>query len=127
MGYSPKKLFDEPSKSFGIALDHNRAFWVTLEYLGAIPLKAWQHQPTHEEVESVNKISQCLDTLFKHAMNNNLIAVGKSPNTFFLNEDYQRQLISGNNGHQRGGPVFAEYYVSSRCMLRRFWDKRGVS
>jgi hypothetical protein len=88
----------------------NRIFKVTLGFTGEVPMGAWTQMPrTPQELETVGKIKQCLDIMFKHAMTANCIAVGKRPNTFFLKEFDQRQLISTRGG---GRPVFQQYYVS---------------
>jgi hypothetical protein len=88
----------------------NQIFKVTLEFTGDVPMGAWTQMPrTPQELETVGKIKQCLDIMFKHAMTANCIAVGKHPNTFFLKEYDQKQLILKPGG---GRPVFQRYYVS---------------
>jgi hypothetical protein len=109
MGYSPQKLFEESKQGYGVSLER-QAFWVVLHFNCALALGAWSQQPrTSQEIDTVGKILQCFDTIFKHAMSANWIAVEKDPNTFYLKEDQQRYLLFDGRG---GRPdVFAQYYV----------------
>ncbi len=109
MGFSPKKLFEEPSQEYGVTLD-KQAFKVMLHFSAALALGPWFQQPhTPEELETVDKILQCGNTLLVHAMSRNWIAVEKDPHSFFLKEDAIRSLLSRG----RGRPVFEQYYVST--------------
>jgi hypothetical protein len=109
MGFSPNKLFGEPSQEYGVTVD-KQAFKVMLHFSAALALGPWFQQPhTPEELETVDKILQCLNTLLVHAMSKNWIAVEQDPRTFFLKEGAIRELLR----HGRGGSIFQQYYVST--------------
>ena len=105
-GYSPQRLFEEDERVYNVTIDKH-PYQVTLTFEIDVPLGAFTKMPaTETEFRTTEKITQCLNTIFKHAMDCGLISIGKSPNTFFLPEDDQRRLLQGNNR------VFGQYYVS---------------
>jgi hypothetical protein len=125
IGYTPQKLFEGEEQGYGISLDLNRSYWVTLYFQGTISLRAWKERPTTpQEIKDVERIVHCIDTIFKHGFNANLISVGKNPSTFFLKEDAQWPLLRQVVQRGRGQPVFERYYVSISSIVTGFGPTR---
>lgn len=102
-------LNDSNSKEFFVKVDR-MGVKVILRFTNQIPLGLWFQKPTNaDELATFNQIKQCIEIIFKHGMTMNLVTVGKNPDTFFLPDHCQMQLM-GRGG--RGGNPFASYYVS---------------
>ncbi len=86
---------------------------VVLHFTNKIPLGLWFKKPsTTDELATFNQIKQCIEIIVKHGMSMNLVTVGKNPDTFFLPDHCQMQLMG------RGRNPFASYYVR-RMLLPR--------
>ena len=103
-------LDESPSKEFFVKLDR-MGVKVILRFTNQVPLGLWFRKPTTaEELATFHQIKQSIEIIVKHGMGTNLVTVGKNPDTFFLPDHCQMQLMRGGG---RGPNPFASYYVSS--------------
>ena len=111
-------LDESPVREFYVQLDRI-GVKVILRFTNQVPLGLWFQKPTTpDELATFHQIKQSIEIIVKHGMGTNLVTVGKNPDTFFLPDHCQMQLMRGG----RGSNPFASYYV---CNQR--WQACGMS
>lgn len=115
-------LDESPSKEFFVKLDR-MGVKVILHFTNQVPLGLWFQKPTTvEELATFNQIKQSIEIIVKHGMGTNLVTVGKNPDTFFLPDHCQMQLM----GRGRGANPFASYYDRPGAYAPRIGIKQSA-
>jgi len=83
----------------------DRYFKVALNHTHDIPLGIWTMRPSSNlELDIAGQVKQAMEIIIKHGLSSTCIAVGKNPDTFFLPERQQLNLLEIGS--------MCEYYVS---------------